>query len=108
MKNRLSKFPYVFMLIIVLLSQLGLVGSVYAEPVTPTVAGDDPGVTIHGPSTISSNNQVELEVTLSTSSGKLDEDGMIQVAIPKSIVKNQNDLINNLVLDDPFTLLRRQ
>lgn len=104
MKSRLSKFPYFFMLIIVLLSQVGLIGTVYAETGTPTVTGDDPGVTIHGPSTISSRDQVELEVTLSTSSGKLDEDGMIQVAIPKSIVKNQNDLTNNLVLGDPFYL----
>ncbi|WP_432228215.1 MSCRAMM family protein [Enterococcus faecalis] len=104
MKKILQKIPYVFLALILVMNQLGLLTPVWAETVTPTVAGDDPGVTIHGPSTISSNDQVELEVSLSTSSGKLNEDGKIQVTIPKSIVKNQNDLTNNLVLGAPFYL----
>ncbi|WP_432228219.1 hypothetical protein ACQ3MN_07855 [Enterococcus faecalis] len=102
MKSRVTKYLYIFMLIIILLSQSGSVSTFYAETFTTTVGRDDLGVTIHGPSTISSDDQVELEVSLSTSLGKLDEDGKIQVTIPKSIVKNQNDLINNFVSGAPF------
>lgn len=104
MKKILQKISYVSLAVIMLVSQLGLIKPVFAETITPAIVGDDPGVTIHGPNTISSNDQVELEVTLSTSSGNLNEDGMIAVSIPKSIVKNQKDLTNNLVLGDPFYL----
>ena len=68
------------------------------------VSGDDPGVTISGPDTITTNQQVELSVTLSSSAGNLSEDGDINVVIPKSIVKSSGDLVNNLVIDDPFYL----
>lgn len=49
-------------------------------------AGDDPGVTITSPDTISSRQQVELKVTLSASAGKLDQDGKIEIKIPKNSV----------------------
>lgn len=68
-------------------------------------AGDDPGVTITSPDTISSRQQVELKVTLSASAGKLDQDGKIEIKIPKNSVAQKNDLTNNLILGDPFYLL---
>lgn len=97
-----KKGIYIVATIIVLISQIGLVQS-FAET-TPKSIGDDPGVTISGPVTISSRDQVELDVTLSASAGLLDEDGVIQIAIPSTIVVNRNDLVNNLVIDDPFYL----
>lgn len=67
--------------------------------------GDDPGVSISSPDTISSRQQVELKVTLSASAGKLDKDGQLQVSIPKSTVAQKKDIINNLVIGTPFYLL---
>ncbi|MDG4967160.1 SpaA isopeptide-forming pilin-related protein [Lactococcus lactis] len=77
-----------------------------AQPRAPSarVAGDDPGVTIKSPASISSSQLVEVEVTLAGSAGKLDKDGDIQVTIPKSSVRNQADLVNRLVIGDPFYL----
>ncbi|OQO64453.1 hypothetical protein BH743_12270 [Enterococcus faecium] len=88
--------------IVAVFSQIGL-GIAFAD-IIPTAVGDDPGVTISGPESISSRDQVELNVTLSASAGRLDEDGSIKIAIPKSIVNNKNDLTSNLVIDDPFYL----
>ncbi|MBF8807256.1 MAG: hypothetical protein IC227_01110 [Enterococcus lacertideformus] len=87
-----------------MLAQLSTPFITIAETIDPMVAGDDPGVTITGPETITSQQQVELKVTLSASAGKLDEDGKIAITIPRGIVKNSSDLVNNLVIDKPFYL----
>ncbi|WP_207696575.1 hypothetical protein DOK67_0002117 [Enterococcus sp. DIV0212c] len=77
-----------------------------AQPRAPSVraAGDDPGLTITSPDSISSSQLVELDVTLASSAGMLNTDGDIQVTIPKEAVKNQADLVNRLVIGDPFYL----
>ncbi len=93
-----------FMCLFVLLAQLSTPLIAIAETTAPMVAGDNPGVTITGPETISSQQQVELKITLSASAGKLDEDGKIAITIPRGIVKNSSDLVNNLVIDKPFHL----
>ncbi|MBC2371691.1 Cna B-type domain-containing protein [Listeria booriae] len=67
-------------------------------------AGDDPGTTITAPENISSRQQVELTVTLASSSGHLDEDGYINVQIPNFIVANKQDIVNQLYIDAPFYL----
>ena len=73
--------------LVAIYSQIGL-GTTFAD-IIPTAVGDDLGVTISGPESISSRDQVELNVTLSASAGRLDEDGLIKIAIPKSIVNNK-------------------
>lgn len=75
--------------------------SVYAAP---KVAGDDPGVTISSPVKVSSGQLVELSVTMASSAGKLDEDGKVIVKVPKNSVKFYGDLVNNLVIGEPFYL----
>lgn len=68
--------------------------------------GDDPGIEIHSPDTIVSSQNVELDVSLQGSSGKLNEDGIIKVTIPKQTVKNASDLSNtaNYSIAKPFYL----
>lgn len=77
-----------------------------AQPRAPStrVAGDDPGVTITSPASISSSQLVELDVTLAGSAGMLNTDGDIQVTIPKGAVRNKADLVNRIVIGDPFYL----
>jgi hypothetical protein len=77
---------------------------VYSPLVMASSTKDDPRVTITSPDTISSSQLVELDVTLSGSAGTLTEDGTIQVTIPKNLVRHSADLLNNLVLGDPFYL----
>lgn len=77
-----------------------------AQPRAPNTraAGDDPGVTITSPDSISSSQLVEIDVTLAGSAGMLNTDGDIQVTIPKDVVRNQADLVNRLVIGEPFYL----
>lgn len=91
------------MLLVIFLGQLAP-STALAETIIPTVAGDDPGVTITATNPITSEKNVEIDVTIAASAGKITEDGEVKVTIPKDIVKNKNDLINNLVIDDPFYL----
>lgn len=88
-----------FSVLLILLGQ-----SLIEAPSVQAKAGDDPGITINGPSTIGSRQQVELMVTLASSAGKLDKDGYIEVAIPKSVVANKSDILDKLVIDSPFAL----
>ena len=83
-----------------------LTTSTEIQPRAPSVrvAGEDPGVTITSPDSISSSQLVELDVTLAGSAGMLSEDGDIQVTIPKEAVRNSGDLVNRLVIGDPFYL----
>lgn len=67
-------------------------------------AGDDPGTTIKSDTTISSRQLVELPVTLAASAGKLEEDGHINVTIPKEVVANKQDILNELYIETPFSL----
>lgn len=85
------------------LGQIHWTTNVFAET-NPKIAGDDPGVTLTAPKEITSRQFVELDVTLSGSAGKLNENGTIGVTIPQSIVSNVNDLTRNLVLGEPFSL----
>lgn len=103
MKNKLHKLFYVIASMMMTLGQIHWTTNVFAET-TPKIAGDDPGVTLTAPKEITSRQLVELDVTLSGSAGKLNEDGVIGIAIPKSIVPNVNDFKNNLVLHSPFSL----
>ena len=61
-------------------------------------------MTITSPDSISSSQLVELDVTLAGSAGMLNTDGYIQVTIPKEAVRNQADLVNRLVIGEPFYL----
>ncbi|WP_285013728.1 SpaA isopeptide-forming pilin-related protein [Lactococcus garvieae] len=63
---------------------------------------DDPGVSIVVPDTIAGRQQVELEVSLKGSAGKLNSDGELNIFIPKFVVQNVNDILNNLLIGDPF------
>uniref|UniRef100_UPI0021C9A929 SpaA isopeptide-forming pilin-related protein n=1 Tax=Enterococcus faecalis TaxID=1351 RepID=UPI0021C9A929 len=72
--------------------------------VTLRAAGDDPGVEITATNPISSRSSVDLRVVMNTSAGNLDEDGHINILIPKSIVLSSSELISNLALGDPFYL----
>ncbi|PQE58678.1 hypothetical protein [Enterococcus faecium] len=103
MKNKLHKLFYVIASMMMTLGQIHWTTNVFAET-TPKIAGDDPGVTLTAPKEITSRQFVELDVTLSGSAGKLNENGTIGVTIPKSIVSNVNDLTRNLVLGEPFSL----
>ncbi|MFL1696477.1 SpaA isopeptide-forming pilin-related protein, partial [Weissella kandleri] len=96
-----DKIKYFLMIVIICLSSWsGLFG---IKEISAS-AGDDPGVTITSPKKIVGKDQVELDVTLSASAGKLNEDGEISVTIPQSIVKNPSDLVNGIVMGDPFYL----
>lgn len=104
-KNFHQKLFYLFCGFIILMSQLIINPVAHAEIMKePLVAGDDPGVTITGPSVIESRQQVKLQVTLSASAGKLDKDGKIDVIIPNELVASPDDLTQNLVIDSPFYL----
>ncbi|HCM87809.1 MULTISPECIES: SpaA isopeptide-forming pilin-related protein [Enterococcus] len=70
----------------------------------PKAAGDDPGVTLTATNPIGSQQQVELDVTLSTSAGKLSKDGSVSVSIPKTIVQDPSQLADQIVIGDPFSL----
>lgn len=104
MNKYMKKYYTWFMCMLIMIAQFSTTFIAIAETIDPIVAGDNPGVTITGPETITSQQQVELKVTLSASAGKLDEDGKIAITIPRSIVKNSSDLVNNLVIDKPFHL----
>lgn len=103
MENRLHKFFYIMMSLVMTFGQIHWTTNVFAET-TPKIAGDDPAVTLTAPKEITSRQFVELDVTLSGSAGKLNENGTIGVTIPQSIVSNVNDLTRNLVLGEPFSL----
>lgn len=97
----------ILLIIITLLYSLlysGLVSSYFAETIIPTVSGDDPGIELGTPAYISSREQVELSILLSSSAGNIDQDGAIKITMPQSIVQNKNDLLDNLVIDSPFYL----
>ncbi|EKK5253797.1 hypothetical protein PN658_002590, partial [Enterococcus faecalis] len=64
---------------------------------------DSPKVTITSPSTITSNQLVELSVLLGASKGELPKDGAIVVKIPKAIVRNKSDLVNKAAVGAPFS-----
>lgn len=87
------------MAVLVILSQ-----SLILTPSAQAKEGDDPGITINAPENINSRQQVELTVTLASSAGKLNQDGFVTVSIPSSVVANQNDLLDKLVIGEPFTL----
>ena len=65
-------------------------------------ATDSPKVTITSPTTITSNQLVELTVLLGASKGELPQNGMIAVKIPKAIVRNKSDLVNKAAVGVPF------
>ncbi len=60
-------------------------------------------MTITSPSTITSNQLVELSVLLGASKGELPKDGVIVVKIPKAIVRNKSDLVNKAAVGAPFS-----
>lgn len=81
-----------------------IVKSTEAQPRAPGVraVGDDPGVTINAPDNIDSNGQVVLNVDVSASAGNMNQDGVIQITIPKNIV--EGDLTSQIQLPSPFNL----
>ncbi|MBC1359272.1 Cna B-type domain-containing protein [Listeria booriae] len=99
MKN-LRKIVFSVLALILVIGQL----LVLMPKSVNAATGDDPGTTITAPENISSRQQVELTVTLASSSGHLDEDGYINVQIPKAIVANKQDIVNQLYIDAPFYL----
>ncbi|MGG5311968.1 hypothetical protein IGL24_000636 [Enterococcus sp. DIV2371] len=91
--------------IILIIGQLGflpLIGS--SSEISPRIVGDDPGISISGPSIIESRQQVELNIHLASSAGGIDEDGKIQISIPHEIVQDESDLLNKLIIGEPFYL----
>lgn len=66
--------------------------------------GDDPGVTIQSPDSINSQGLVDLNVTLSASAGKLNENGTVEVKLPKNIVADPTQLTSMIKMTDPFYL----
>lgn len=90
---------------VLIIGQLGLFPLIgVALENNDRIAGDDPGVSISGPSIIESRQQVELNIHLSSSAGELNEDGKIQITIPHTIVQDKNDILEKLVIGDPFYL----
>lgn len=106
----LNKRSYILLLnlftsFVLIIGQLGLFPLIgVALENNDRIAGDDPGVSISGPSIIESRQQVELNIHLSSSAGELNEDGKIQITIPHTIVQDKNDILEKLVIGDPFYL----
>ncbi|MBC6309728.1 Cna B-type domain-containing protein [Listeria sp. FSL L7-1582] len=99
MKQTWKKTVYFLMAVLVVLSQ-----SLILTPSAQAKQGDDPGITISGPDTINSRQQVELTVTLASSAGKLNKDGYVTVSIPSSVVADKKDILDKLVIGNPFLL----
>ncbi|MGM0123993.1 hypothetical protein IGI37_001367 [Enterococcus sp. AZ194] len=74
--------------------------------VNPQAVGDDPGIVLTAPDSITTNQNVELDITLQGSAGKLNENGTIHVTIPKEIVRNASSLSDptNYTIGGPFSL----
>lgn len=97
-----NKIKSLMMILILILS---VVGNDFMMPMgVKASAGDDPGVTINTPDNISSKGLVDINVTLSSSAGKLEKDGTVAVTIPKSIVSDPSQLVSMLNINDPFYL----
>jgi LPXTG-motif cell wall-anchored protein len=75
-----------------------------SRKIEPFSEVDDPAVTIQAPNPIGSSQQVVINVTLASSAGLLDEDGIIDVVIPSKIVRNKADITENIVIGSPFSL----
>ena len=104
MSKKIINFIYGVLSILLVVSQLGLV-QVFSEDNLQTMkTGDDPGISISIPETIVARQQVEINVSMVSSAGNITEDGKINVTIPKSIVADENELINRLVIGGPFYL----
>lgn len=89
---------------IILFATLNLtIHNVYARDTTSI--GDDPGVSIQGPTAIGPNQRVELDINFFTSAGNIYEDGTINIKIPKNIVKDQTgqDIIDSTSINSPFS-----
>ncbi|KAF1296733.1 hypothetical protein BAU15_08790 [Enterococcus sp. JM4C] len=80
--------------------------SIDTKTKNPFAVGDDPGVIITSPDTITTNQNVELDVILQGSAGKLNENGTILISIPKEIVRNPSSLGDpeNYTIGGPFSL----
>jgi LPXTG-motif cell wall-anchored protein len=96
----LKKMAMIFGLLIIILSQTSDITALS----NLKAQGDDPGVTIHSPDTINSQGLVDLDVTLSASAGKLTENGVVEVKIPKDIVADPSQLSSSIKMTDPFYL----
>ncbi|MCI3860396.1 Cna B-type domain-containing protein [Lactococcus garvieae] len=94
--KKIKKIMFVVMAFTLLISDLGI------PKIVKAAAGDDPGVTITSPDSINSKGLVNLDVTLSTSAGKITEDGMVTVKIPKNIVLDPSQLETGLIFTNPF------
>lgn len=88
-------------ILIMIITQSGIANAISS---IPSASGDDPGVTIKATDPILSLGQVELDVTLSSSAGKLNKDGTINITIPKSIVQDPSQLSSQIVIGSPFYL----
>ncbi|OTP26397.1 MSCRAMM family protein, partial [Enterococcus mundtii] len=102
--KKINIFIYGILSILLVVSQLGLV-EVFSEDNLQTMkTGDDPGISINIPETIVARQQVEINVSMVSSAGNITEDGEINVTIPQSIVADETELVNRLVLGAPFYL----
>lgn len=98
--NFMKKISMLLGVIIIIFSQSIQVGAL----VNLKAQGDDPGVTIQSPDTINSQGLVDLNVTLSSSAGKLSTNGTVEVKIPKNIVDDPTQLSSMIKMTDPFYL----
>lgn len=80
------------------------ISSTEAQPRAPgvRVSGDDPGISIDSPESIDSNGQVVLDIEINASAGTMNEDGVVQITIPKSVVSGS--LTSQIQLPSPFYL----
>lgn len=101
MKNLHDRIKAIVLLLVLVGATIA--GVVFKQPVLAK-AGDDPGVTLSGPTVINSKGLVELNVTLAASAGKLAVDDEIEVVIPQKIVADPEQLTSMLGLEDPFYL----
>lgn len=98
----INKLKNLMMILILTVSVLA--GSLAMPLQADAAKGDDPGVTIEGPSEVDSNGLVDLKVTLAGSAGTLNQNGTVAVTIPKSIVEDPAELVANLKITAPFYL----
>ena len=101
-KKMFTNLCYVMTIVLMIIGQFG--SKAIAETITPTVAGDDPGITITATNPITSKQLVQVDVSIASTAGTITEVGVVKVTIPKVIVNSQSDLVNRLVIGDPFYL----
>ncbi|EOW77617.1 hypothetical protein I591_00470 [Enterococcus villorum ATCC 700913] len=104
MYKKKQSIVYIILAIVLLISQLKIIPAYSEGILQPMKQGDDPGISISVPDTIVARQQVEIDVSLVSSAGNMNEDGKINITIPASIVADETELTSRLVIGDPFYL----